>query len=403
MVSGVVQIDPFAAVDVARLRRARSTKWSNFDADVLPAWVADMDFDPPAAIRSGLQRWLDDGFLGYPGWRYHVHMRGVASRHLADRFGMLDDAERYTLQTDVVQGMHAAMRVWSEPGDNILVLTPIYPPFFSVIREQGRRLLEHRLEIVDGEYRFDLDALRALVSTHRPSMLLLCNPHNPVGRVFTESELRSLAELSIEFDIIVVTDEIHAELVFDGRRHVAFETLSEAIRERTITITSASKSCNLAGLRAATMAFGTMALKEAFDAVFSSHILGVVSYPGLLAMEIAWTDPSVAEWLSACVGALADRRGQFATGLAGRAPDIVHLPAQGTYLAWVDLSSLSLSFSAGESAADRLREEARVAFSPGPTFGDGLEHFIRVNLATSPEVVDEILDRLCGWINRQRA
>ncbi len=398
-----VATDSFAVVDIARLRRARSSKWSSFDADVLPAWVADMDFSPPPAVLSGLQRWLNDGFLGYPGWAYHKHLHGVASRHLADRFGMLDDPARYSLQTDVVQGIHAAMHVWSRPGDQVLVLTPIYPPFLSVIREQGRRLLEHRMEIVDGEYRFDLDALRTLVSTHRPAMLLLCNPHNPVGRVFTEAELRSLAELSIEFHMVVVADEIHAELVFDGHRHIAFETLSEEVRERTVTITSASKSCSLAGLRAATMVFGSMALKEAFDGVFSSHVLGVSSYPGLLAMEIAWTDPSVGEWLSACVAALADRRGQFAGGLAARAPDVVHLPAQGTYLAWVDLSSLGLSFAAGESAADRLRAEARVAFSAGPTFGDGLEHFVRVNLATSPAIVDEILGRLCGWIDRQRA
>ena len=401
--SGAAPTDPFAVVDVARLRRARSSKWSYFDADVLPAWVADMDFEPPPAVLAGLQRWLDDGFLGYPGWRYHTHLHEVASRHLAQRFGMLDDPARFTLQTDVVQGMHAAMHVWSKPGDNILVLTPIYPPFLTVIREQGRRLLEHRMAIVDGEYRFDLDALRALVSTRRPPMLLLCNPHNPVGRVFTEAELRSLAELSIEFDMVVVADEIHAELVFDGRRHLAFETLSEDVRERTVTITSASKSCNLAGLRAATLVFGTLALKETFDGVFSSHVLGVASYPGLRAMEIAWTDPSVAEWLSACVVALADRRAQFATGLAARSPDVVHLPAQGTYLAWVDLSPLGLVFAAGESAADRLRDEAQVAFSAGPTFGDGLEHFVRVNLATSPGIVDDILDRLCGWIDRQRA
>ncbi len=401
--SGTTPHDPFAAVDMARLRHARSTKWSNFDADVLPAWVADMDWGPPPAVLSGLQRWLNDGFLGYPGQAYHKHLHGVASRHLAHRFGMLDDPSRYMLQTDVVQGMHAAMHVWSEPGDNILVLTPIYPPFLSVIREQNRRLLEHRMEIVDGEYRFDLDALRAVVAAHRPKMLLLCSPHNPVGRVFTESELHSLAVLAIEFDMIVVADEIHAELIFDGRRHLAFETLSEEVRERTVTITSASKSCNLAGLRTATLVFGTMALKEAFDNVFSSHILGVASYPGMLALEIAWTDPSVAEWLSACVAALADRRAQFAEGLLVRAPDVVHLPAQGTYLAWVDLSSLGLTFAEGESAADRLRQEARVAFSAGPTFGDGLDHFVRVNLATSPAIVDEILTRFCGWIDRQRA
>ncbi len=395
--------DPFASVDVDRLRRARSTKWSTFAADVLPAWIADMDFDPPSAVAAGLQQWLDDGFLGYPGWEYHKHLHVVASAYLAQRHGMLDDPARYSLQTDVVQGMHAALHVWSKPDDPILVLTPIYPPFLGVVREQHRRLLEHRMEIVGGEYRFDAEVLRTLIAEHRPPVLLLCNPHNPVGRVFTESELRMLAELAIEFDMIVVSDEIHAELVFDGRRHIAFETLGEDVRARTITITSASKSCNLAGLRTATLIFGTMELKAKFDRVFSSHILGVASYPGLLAMEIAWSDPTVATWLGNCVRALSDTRLQFARVLAERVPGVRHLPAQATYLAWVDLSSLGLSFVGGESAADRLRAEAKVAFSAGPTFGVGLEHFVRVNLATSPVIVDEILDRLCGWIDRQRA
>lgn len=203
--------------------------------------------------------------------------------------------------------------------------------------------------------------------------------------------------------MVVVSDEIHAELVFDGRRHVAFETLGEEVRARTITVTSASKSCNLAGLRTATLVFGALPLKAAFDAVFSSHILGVASYPGMLAMEIAWSDPTVADWLRACVDALSDRRVQFAEGLSERIPEFLHVPAQGTYLAWVDLSPLGLLFDEGGSAADRLRVEAKLACSAGPTFGDGLEHFVRVNLATSPLIVDEILDRLCSWVIRQRS
>ena len=393
----------FSSVDVDRLRRGRSTKWSTFAADVLPAWVADMDFDPPPAVLSGLQGWLDDRFLGYPGWPYHKHLHEVASRHLSARFGMVDDPARFLLQTDVVQGMHAALQVWSKPGEQIFVLTPIYPPFLSVLREQGRRLLEYRMEIVDGEYCFDRDALRALIAANLPPMLLLCNPHNPVGRVFTESELRCLAELALEFDMVVVSDEIHAELIFDGRRHVAFETLSDEVRAHTVTITSASKSCNLAGLRTAMLVFGAAELKAQFDAVFSSHILGVVSYPGMLSMEIAWSEQSVAAWLRCCVSALSDRRDQFAAGLSTRVPEAVHIPSQGTYLAWVDLSALGLRLSEFGSAADRLRDEAKVAFSAGPTFGEGLEHFVRVNLATSPALVDEMLDRLGGWVDAQRA
>ena len=391
---------PFDVVDPSLLRRARSTKWNTFGVDVLPAWIADMDFAPPLAITAALNAWMADGFLGYPGWPYHRRVQAVASTYLSRRFAMVDDPARYLLLTDVVQGMHAAMSVWSSPGDPILVLTPIYPPFLSVVGEQRRRLLEHRLSVVDGEYRFDLEALRELVAQHRPPMLLLCNPHNPVGRVFTIEELRALGELAVEFDMIVVSDEIHAEIVFDGRQHVAFETLSEEVCARTITITSASKACNLAGLRTAVMVFGAMARREEFDAVFSSHVLGVVSTPGMVALETAWSEPSVSVWLAECVEALRSRRDQFAAALATDAPAIVHLPSQGTYLAWVDCTMLGTSLAEHETVATRLRTEANLAVSDGTTFGSGLAHFVRVNLATSTAIVADIASRITTWSTR---
>lgn len=393
----------FASVDEARLRSARSTKWTLHGPDVLPAWVADMDFAPPAAITAALQSWLDTGFLGYPGAAYVERVRAVAANHLYARFGMSDDPSRMAVMTDVVQGLHATMQVWSKPGDAILILTPIYPPFLKVVEEQGRRLLEHRMEIVDGEYRFDIDALRAQVAAERPPMLMLCSPHNPLGRVFTEAELRQLAELAIEFDMTVIADEIHAEIVFPGHRHIAFETLSEEVRARTVTITSASKSCNTAGLRTAVMAFGSPALQARFDSVISSHIMGAASVPGLRAMEVAWTDPSVAEWVTACTSALNDRCRQFVDALAVSAPDLGCLRPQGTYLAWVDCSALGQSFEGDDSVALRLRAEANLAVSEGPTFGAGLASFVRVNLATSPSIVDEIVRRLGAWADTQRA
>lgn len=392
----------FAEVDIDRLRASRSIKWTKHPPDVIPAFIADMDFAPPPAISAALAEWLTDGFLGYPGWEYHRRVQVVASSYLHRRHAMVDDPSRLLLQTDVVQGMHAAMQVWSEPGDSILVLTPIYPPFLGVIGEQGRRLLEYRMTGQDGRYGFDVDALRSLVAEHRPPMLLLCNPHNPVGRVFTVDELTALAALAVEFDMVVVADEIHSELVLPGHRHVAFETLSEEARARTVTITSASKACNLAGLRTAMLVFGSMALRQKFDARFSSHLLGVVSVPGMVAMETAWSDPSVEDWQAACVRALAERANQFRAGISAGAPELQLVPLEGTYLAWVDFSAVVRSYGAGESVATHLLTEARVALSEGPSFGAGLEKFGRVNLATSPALVDEIVARIVGWVDRQR-
>ena len=392
----------FDEVDTKRLRSSRSIKWTKHPSDVIPAFIADMDFAPPPAISAALTAWLTDGFLGYPGWEYHGRVQAVASSYLHRRYGMVDDPGRLLLQTDVVQGMHAAMEVWSEPGDAILVLTPIYPPFLGVIREQGRRLLEYRMTSQDGRYGFDVDALRALVAEHRPSMLLLCNPHNPTGRVFTVDELTALAALAIEFEMTVVSDEIHSELVFAAHEHMPFETLSDEVRARTVTITSASKACNLAGLRTAVLIFGTKALRQQFDAHFSSHLLGVVSVPGMVAMETAWSDPSVARWQAACVGALEERAQQFRAGICAGAPELGLVPLEGTYLAWVDFSAVKRSYAAGESVATHLLTEARLALSEGPTFGSGLEKFARVNLATSPAIVDEIVTRIVGWVDRQR-
>ena len=392
----------FDEVDSERLRASRSIKWTKHPSDVLPAFIADMDFAPPAAISAALAAWLTDGFLGYPGWEYHGRVQAVASSYLHRRYGMVDDPGRLLLQTDVVQGMHAAMEVWSEPGDAILVLTPIYPPFLGVIGEQGRRLLEYRMTSDDGLYGFDVDALRSLVAEHRPSMLLLCNPHNPTGRVFTVDELTALAALAIDFEMIVVSDEIHSELVFAAHEHMPFETLSDEVRARTVTITSASKACNLAGLRTAVLIFGTMALRQQFDARFSSHLLGVVSVPGMVAMETAWSDPSVARWQAACVGALEKRTNQFRAGISAGAPELRLVSQEGTYLAWVDFSAVKRSYAAGESVATPLLAEARLALSEGPTFGTGLETFARVNLATSPAIVDEIVRRIVGWVDRQR-
>jgi cysteine-S-conjugate beta-lyase len=393
----------FTSVDEMLLRSSLSVKWTDHGPDVLPAWIADMDFSPPRAVVSALDELVNGGFLGYPGWSYHRHVEAVVSSWLHDRFSMEDDATRVALLTDVVQGMHAAVHVWSKPGDAVLVMTPIYPPFLEVLNEQGRELLDHRMNCVDGLYTFDIERLRAEVAHRRPTMMLLCNPHNPVGRVFTAAELADLGALAVEFDLVVVADEIHSELIFDPAQHIAFETISEEVRARTVTITSASKACNLAALRTAAVVFGTAALKAEFDAVLPFHLLGVVSVPGMRALEVCLTDESVAEWVRSCRSALNERCDQFATALASRVPGAIHRRPEGTYLAWVDLSVVARPLGEGDTVAKQLLEQVQLAVSSGPAFGVGLERFVRVNLATSPEIVDRIVDRIGMWADNQRA
>ena len=290
--------------------------------------------------------------------------------------------------------MHALVHVFTEPEDAVLLLTPIYPPFLTVLEEQRRRLIEYRMTVVDGRWSLDLEALRVMVERERPKMFMLCHPHNPLGRMFSALELAGITAICEEFEVLVVSDEIHADLVFAPFTHIPFASVAGA-SARTVTITSASKSFNLAGLRCAVMFFGSVALKERFDRVFSSHILGVPAVAGILAAITAWTEGD--EWMAACLEHLDSNRTYAYERLlpldlvsAQRAPII-----EATYLQWLDFSTLVPESE--ESVALLLRKEAKVALNEGPTFGTGLGRNARLNLGTSRAILTEALDRIETW------
>ncbi len=389
--------DGFALPPVV-LRASASNKWNKHGLDVLPAWVADMDFAIATPIADALHEYQEAGFFGYAVHSLAGEVKEAFGTWWERRYGLAVNQELSVCLTEVVQALHAVTYAFSGPGEGVLVLTPIYPPFLDVVAQQRRCLVEHRMEVINGRYEFDPETLRALIVAERPRILMLCNPHNPVGRVFSVDELRLLGDLAVEFDMVILSDEIHADLVYEPYCHVSIATLSAEIASRTITASSASKSFNLAGLRCAVISFGSADLKERFDAVIPAHLLGMPSVPGLLASLAAWTHGS--PWLADCLTHLARNRSLVRETFAKELPWVGCVPVEGTYLQWLDFSALRLG--AGEVVSERLRSEARVALNEGPTFGAGLESYARLNFATSEMLLREILDRIVGWARLHR-
>lgn len=376
----------FDDLDIEQLRRRRGKKWQTFPADVLPAWVADMDFPPAPAIRQRLQQILDDGDLGYPHDDQASRLVDLLVKRCRDRFQWSVDPERVELIADVVQGVKICLQLFSRPGQGVSILTPIYPPFLQVTASMKRRADCQTLVASDTGFEIDWERLES--TTHPDTrVLLLCHPHNPTGRVFTRAELSRLGELAIKHDWVVVSDEIHSDLVFDGREHVPFASLSPEIAARTVTLLSASKSFNIAGLRCAMMVFGSRAMQQAYRAG-PGLTRGAMSSPGMHATEVAWTECD--DWLAELVDYLAGNRAIIRDFLAERLPAVrFHVP-EATYLAWLDCRGLA----PGERLWQAILDNGRLAVNDGREFGPGGDGHVRLNFATSRRILNEVLHRL---------
>ncbi len=374
------------ALDIDSLRQRRGEKWGLYPPDVLPAWVADMDFPVCEPIQRMLEQSVRVGDLGYPIEQTARDLPAIFAERAQRRFGMQVDAQRVEVLTDVVQGLYIGLATLSEPGDAAIVQTPVYPPFLHAVAECERRLVVNRLQAGGSGYTIDLDALRAGID-RRTRLLLFCNPQNPTGRVFTRGELEALAEIVLEHDLIVLSDEIHADLVHPGARHIPLAALAAEVAARTITLTSASKAFNIAGLRCAVAAFGSAELQQRFNSI-PRHLRGGLGILGLAATALAWTEGQ--PWLDEVLAHLDGNRRFVETFVRERLPQIGHVAPQATYLAWLDCRAV---------ATDPYRfflEEARVALSDGKAFGPGGDGFARLNFATSRPILTQILARLAA-------
>ncbi len=385
----------FDAVDLRTLRRRRGEKWSLYPGETLAAWVADMDFAPAEPIQRALQRALDLGDLGYPVNPRPGDLGAVFAERAARRFGWRVDPRHVEVIDDVVQGVYTGLSVFAGPGDGVLVQTPVYAPFFHAARETERRRIACALVSRDGRYEIDFDALRAAADSGT-RILLLCHPHNPTGRAFERRELEGLAELALERDLTVISDEIHIDLVYGGRTHVPIATLGPEVEARTLTLTSATKSWNIAGLRCAVAVFGSAALKRRFLSV-PRHLRGGVNTLGLVATEAAWRHGE--PWLARALAYLDGNRRFIAEFLRERLPAVGYTPPEATYLAWLDCRALALPGSPQRF----FLECAGVALSDGAVFGKAGEGFVRLNFATSRAILAEILERMAKAVQERRA
>jgi cystathionine beta-lyase len=378
----------FNSLKLDWLRAKAGAKWHRPEGDVLPAWIADMDFPVPPPVRAALDAVLDRGDLGYPDWFDRVPpLAGVFAGRMEQRYGWAPDPGLVEPFDDLIQIVQLVLHLTTAPGDGVALHVPNYPPFLAALDEMRRPPVPVPVRRGAEGWGFDIGALAEAASARRCRTLLLVNPHNPTGRAFTRDELAGIAEVVVEHDLLVIVDEVHADLVHAPNRHIPFASLGPEVAERTVTITSATKAFNLAGVRCAVGHFGPAALREALAANPRS-LFGVVSVLGVEATLAAWTECD--DWLDSVRAHLVANLELLAGLVAERLPGVRFDPPDATYLAWLDCRELGLPVD----PAEFFRTRARVELSPGPGFGPGGAGFARLNFATSADVLTEIVDRM---------
>lgn len=372
------------------LQARRNAKWNQYDADVIPAFVADMDFAVAAPIQAAIERIVRDGDYGYPlrdGEKADGLVANAFAERMKSRFGWELSPNLVVPVADLVQGTYAPILAFSDPGDGVVLQVPNYPPFRDAIATTERKLLTLPMRDDGTRHVFDMAELTKLVD-RRTRIFILCNPQNPTGRVFSRDELLALGQFVIAHDLIVISDEIHSDLIYPGHQHIPLASLGPDIAARTVTINSATKSFNIPGLRCAVMAFGNEALRDRFHKRVPLRLTGQANIVGADATAAAWRECQ--PWLDAVMAHLLKARNRVVDVLGAEAPAIrLHAP-EATYLAWLDCSKLGLSTPAFQFFLDK----ARIGFSAGETFDPDCPQFVRLNFATSMPILDEILDRI---------
>lgn len=375
--------DPFDLAD-DDLRAAWSVKWTLPAEGVLPVWVAEMDARPCPPVVDAVRAAVERGTFGYPPFDALTDVREAFAAFAAARFGWPVDPGLVLSTGDVMAGVRFVLETLCDPAP-VVVPVPSYPPLLHVVPLAGRELVT--VPALDAGRRLDVGAIEAAFAAGART-LLLTNPHNPLGRAWSIEELEAVREAALRHGARVISDEIHAPLVLPGATHVPYAAI-EGTAGHVTTVTSASKSFNVPGLKCAQIVTGTAADAAALAAVHYVANHGV-SPLGLVAARAAYGEGG--PWLDGVVAALADRRAELVKLLAERLPAVTWTPPEATYLAWLDLSATGLDDPIGAALA------AGVMVSRGPDFGPGLERSTRIAFATSAERLERIVDGLAdAW------
>lgn len=360
------------------------------DPDVLPLWVADMDFKCAPAIVRAVNERAAQAIYGYT-IRTEEYVQAITGwfrrRHHWDI-----DAAWLTDSPGVVPSLSIAVQSLTEPGDAVILQSPVYNPFYDVILKNGRKLAESPLLLKENRYEMDYDRLEGLMK-EGAKLLLLCSPQNPGGRVWTKEELVRLGDLCVKYDVKVVADEIHCDLVLPEHHHFPFASLSEAFAERTVTCLAPSKTFNIPGLQTSFTVISNRELKRKFDRMIEALGIGSVNFFGPSATMAAYNESE--DWLDALLGYVKANQEFAVRYLDEHLPELTPVPSEGTYLLWVDCRKLSLS----SAELKRLMyKEAKIAFTEGSLYGKNGEGFLRINLACPQDLLKEALDRFTSAV-----
>ncbi len=371
--------NPFADLDLDRLRTRTCAKWNYYPSDVLPLWVAEMDAYIAQPIIDAVTSALENGDTGYPFGRGYAE---AYASYAADRWGCSFDPTRSAMVADVMSGVREVSRAIGAENGAIVVTPPVYPPFYGVANTLGRTIVAAPLDAAD---RLDAAAVEAAFKEAteggRSAVMLLCNPHNPTGTVHTRAELEMVASLARKYGVRVISDEIHSPLVMPTSKMVPY--LSVAGSESDFAVVSASKGWHLAGFKAALVMAGEESAEELKS--FGFHGAGHIAS---IAHTAAFN--SARDWLDAAIGGIDANRKLLGDLLEQHLPNVGYQMPEATYLAWLDCRALGL----GDDPAAAFLEKGRVAFNSGLTFGAGGEGHVRLNMATSPEILEEAVARM---------
>ena len=375
---------------VKERRGSDSAKWKKYGDEILPLWVADMDFISAEPVLRALHQRVDHGFFGYT--RPTPELCSVIPERLKRLYNWTVRDEELFFLPGLVSGLNVSFQAYAGPGDGVLVQPPVYPHFVKDPVIHGRLLVDPPLVPRGNTYEIDFDALERAI-TDRTKIFILCNPHNPVGRVYTRKELKTIAEICLRHHLIICSDEIHCDLLYPGFRHIPIASISPEVAERTVTLMAPSKTYNLAGL-----SFGFAVIRNSgLQNIWKNTSLGLISGVNIMGHVAALAAyKGGQEWLDQVLAYLKDNRDFLERYVAEKLPGLRMSKMEGTYLAWLDCKGAGIP----GNPFDFFLKEAKVALNDGSDFGRGGEGFVRLNFACPRKTLTAALDRMAASLKR---
>jgi cystathionine beta-lyase len=381
-------------------RNNDSIKWEVYGEDVLPMWVADMDFISPEPVIRALRERIDHGIFGYPAGiinpeKETPELHGVIIDRLAKLYNWEVQVEDIILLPGVVPGFNLALQTFAKPSEAVLFQTPVYPPILHSAEITGIQHQEMELTLnSDGSYNVDWQVFEDSI-TPNTKTFILCNPHNPVGRVFTKEELKNFAEICLKNEVLIISDEIHADLIFEPHHHTPIAAIDPEVAQNTITLIAPSKTYNIAGLQFSAAIIQNPTLREEMNKA-KDVLLHWVNSLGMAAAQAAYQEGQ--EWLDQVLVYMQANRDYLHQYLQENMPEIKMAVPEGTYLAWLDCRNAGIEGNPHQF----FLEKGKVAFNDGETFGKGGEGFVRLNFGCPRSLLTEGLQRMQTALNQQR-